>query len=130
VAENHARESSISREAQDEFSLRSHQRAVAAIDNGYFKNEIVPLTVRVAQPNGGKPSVKEFSFDTDEGPRKDTSIEALAKLKPAFLVNGSVTAGNRKPATAQRRRSSRLRSWPRSAASRRSPASSVTPLPA
>jgi len=94
VAENHARESSISREAQDEFSLRSHQRAVAAIDNGYFKNEIVPLTVRVAQPNGGKPSVKEFSFDTDEGPRKDTSIEALAKLKPAFLVNGSVTAGN------------------------------------
>ena len=94
VAENHARESSISRAQQDEFSLRSHQRAVNAIEQGFFKNEIVPLTVRVTQPNGGRPSVKEFTFDTDEGPRKDTSLEVLAKLKPAFHVSGTVTAGN------------------------------------
>jgi acetyl-CoA acyltransferase len=94
VAENHARESSISRQQQDEFALRSHQRAIAAIDNGKFANEIVPLTVRVTMPNGGKPSIREITFDTDEGPRKDTSLEALAKLKPAFHVAGSVTAGN------------------------------------
>lgn len=94
VAENHARDSSISRQAQDEFALRSHQRAVNAIEKGHFKNEIVPLNVRVVQANGGKPSVKEFTFDTDEGPRRDTSLEALAKLKPAFHVSGSVTAGN------------------------------------
>jgi len=94
VAENHARESSISRAAQDEFALRSHQRALNAIEQGYFKNEIVPLTVRVVQANGGKPSVKELTFDTDEGPRRDTSLEALAKLRAAFHVSGSVTAGN------------------------------------
>jgi acetyl-CoA acyltransferase len=94
VAENHARESHISRQAQDEFALRSHQRAVAAIEQGRFKNEIVPLTVRVAQPNGGRPAIKELTFDTDEGPRQDTSIDALARLKPAFHVSGSVTAGN------------------------------------
>ena len=94
VAENHARQSRISRQAQDEFALRSHQRAVNAIEKGHFKNEIVPLSVRVVQANGGKPTVKEFTFDTDEGPRRDTSLEALAKLKPAFHVSGSVTAGN------------------------------------
>jgi acetyl-CoA acyltransferase len=94
VAENHARESTISRQAQDAFALKSHQRAVNAIEKGYFKNEIVPLTVRVVQSNGDKPSVKEIAFDTDEGPRRDTSLEALAKLKPAFHVSGSVTAGN------------------------------------
>jgi acetyl-CoA acyltransferase len=94
VAENHARESKISRQAQDEFSLRSHQRAVAAIEKGFFKTEIVPLTVRVVQPNGGKPAVREIAFDTDEGPRRDTSLEVLAKLKPAFHVSGTVTAGN------------------------------------
>ena len=106
VAENHARESSISRQAQDEFALRSHQRAVNAIEKGHFKNEIVPLTVRVVSPPKGGPhpdtvvsgfsrmEVKEFTFDTDEGPRRDTSLEALAKLKPAFHVSGSVTAGN------------------------------------
>ena len=94
VAENHARESSISRTAQDEFALRSHQRALNALEKGYFKNEIVPLTVRVVQSNGTKPTVKEFTFDTDEGPRKDTSLEALAKLRPAFHVSGTVTAGN------------------------------------
>ena len=94
VAENHARESTISRQAQDEFALRSHQRAVAAIEQGKFKNEIVPLTVRVTTPNGGKPSVRELTFDTDEGPRRDTSLEVLAKLRPAFHVSGTVTAGN------------------------------------
>ena len=94
VAENHARESSVSRAEQDAFALRSHQRAINAIEKGYFKNEIVPLTVRIVQQNGGKPAVKELTFDTDEGPRRDTSLEALAKLKPAFHVSGSVTAGN------------------------------------
>ena len=88
VAENHARESSISRAAQDEFSLRSHQRAIKAIEQGRFKNEIVPLTVRLVQSNGTKPSVKEFTFDTDEGPRRDTSLDVLAKLRPAFHVSG------------------------------------------
>jgi acetyl-CoA acyltransferase len=83
VAENHAREASVSREEQDAFALRSHQRALAAIEAGKFKDEIVPLHV-----NGGK------HFDTDEGPRRDTSMEALAKLRPAFHVKGSVTAGN------------------------------------
>jgi acetyl-CoA acyltransferase len=94
VAENHARESIVSRQEQDEFALRSHQRAIAAIEKGHFKNEIVPLTVRVTTPNGGKPSLKELTFDTDEGPRRDTSLEALTKLRPAFHVSGTVTAGN------------------------------------
>jgi acetyl-CoA acyltransferase len=94
VAENHARDSVVSREEQDAFALRSHQRAISAIENGNFKNEIVPVTVRFSPPNGGKPSVKEFTFDTDEGPRRDTSLEVLAKLRPAFHVSGTVTAGN------------------------------------
>jgi acetyl-CoA acyltransferase len=94
VAENHARESTVSRAEQDEFALRSHQRAISAIEKGHFKNEIVPLTVRTVQQNDGKPAVKELTFDTDEGPRRDTSLEALAKLKPAFHVSGTVTAGN------------------------------------
>jgi acetyl-CoA acyltransferase len=78
VAENHAREASVSREEQDGFALRSHQRAIAAIDSGRFSEEIVPL-----------PDLK-----VDEGPRRDTSLEALAKLRPAFHVKGTVTAGN------------------------------------
>ena len=78
VAENHAREASVSREEQDGFALRSHQRAIAAIDAGRFSEEIVPL-----------PDLK-----VDEGPRRDTSLEALAKLRPAFHVKGTVTAGN------------------------------------
>ena len=96
VAENHARASSISREEQDAFALRSHQRAVAAIDAGRFKDEIVPLTVKIVEPatNGGRPKTREIRFDTDEGPRRDTSAEALAKLKAAFHAAGSVTAGN------------------------------------
>jgi acetyl-CoA acyltransferase len=94
VAENHARESIVSRQEQDAFALLSHQRAISAIENGFFKNEIVPLTVRTVQQNNGKPAVKELTFDTDEGPRRDTSLEALARLRPAFHVSGSVTAGN------------------------------------
>jgi len=78
VAENHAREASVSREEQDSFALRSHQRALAAIDAGRFTEEIVPL-----------PELR-----IDEGPRRDTSMQALAKLRPAFHVNGTVTAGN------------------------------------
>ena len=94
VAENHANQSKITREQQDAFALRSHQRALAAIEAGKFKDEIVPVTVRVAAPNGSKPAVRELTFDVDEGPRRDTSIDALAKLRPAFHVAGSVTAGN------------------------------------
>jgi acetyl-CoA acyltransferase len=94
VAENHANQSSITRQQQDAFALRSHQRAAAAIDAGKFKEEIVPVTVKVAVPNGSKPAVREIVFDVDEGPRRDTSIDALAKLRPAFHVSGSVTAGN------------------------------------
>jgi acetyl-CoA acyltransferase len=96
VAENHARESGVSREEQDAFALRSHQRAVAAVDAGRFAGEITPLTFRVTVPasGSGKPDVREAMFTQDEGPRRDTSLEALAKLKPAFHVHGSVTAGN------------------------------------
>jgi len=85
VAENHVREYGISREEQDAFALRSHQRAVAAIEAGRFAEEIVAVPV----PGPGSQMV-----GVDEGPRRDTSMEALAKLKPAFHANGSVTAGN------------------------------------
>jgi acetyl-CoA acyltransferase len=106
VAENHARASSISRDEQDAFALRSHQRAVAAIDAGRFRDEIVPVTLRVVAEMGTgiisagrngrhpRPHLREVTVDTDEGPRRDTSMEALAKLKPAFHVSGTVTAGN------------------------------------
>jgi acetyl-CoA acyltransferase len=96
VAENHARESRISREEQDAFALRSHQRAVAAIDSGRFRDEITPLTFRVTTPaNGsGKHQTRQVTFTVDEGPRRDTSADALAKLRPAFHASGSVTAGN------------------------------------
>jgi acetyl-CoA acyltransferase len=97
VAENHARECAISREEQDAWALRSHQRAVAAIDAGRFRDETVPLTVKLAVPatgNGGRPELREMVVDVDEGPRRDTSVEALAKLRPAFHVRGTVTAGN------------------------------------
>lgn len=77
----------ITREAQDEFSVRSHQRAIAAIDSGRFKEEIVPVTIPQRK---GDPKI----VDTDERPRSDTSLEKLAKLKPAFREDGTVTAGN------------------------------------
>jgi acetyl-CoA acyltransferase len=91
VAENHAREAAVTREEQDAFALASHQKAVAAIDAGRFTDEIVPLQVRIAANRAGAQAI---TFDTDEGPRRDTSLDALAKLKPAFHVTGTVTAGN------------------------------------
>jgi acetyl-CoA acyltransferase len=95
TAENLAKKYSISREEADEFSLRSHQKALAAIRDGKFKDEIVPLTVKTVELDAtGKRAVKESVFDTDEGPRAETSMEALAKLKPAFHARGTVTAGN------------------------------------
>ncbi|HEV2348702.1 MAG TPA: acetyl-CoA C-acyltransferase [Terriglobia bacterium] len=95
TAENLARKHQIPREEADAFSLRSHQRALAAIAEGKFKDEIVPLEVIEVSANGnGKPNARKFVFETDEGPRRDTSLEALAKLKPAFHAYGTVTAGN------------------------------------
>jgi acetyl-CoA acyltransferase len=104
VAENHARESQISREEQDAFALRSHQRALAAIDSGRFAEEIVPVTATLndeVPPSpvpgfgvAGRPGVRQIAFAIDEGPRRDTSAEALAKLRPAFRADGTVTAGN------------------------------------
>ncbi len=93
TAENLARKFQITREQQDAFALRSHQRAVAAIDAGRFKEEIAPMEVVEVEMNG-KPQTRKITFDTDEGPRRDTSTEALAKLKPAFHAAGTVTAGN------------------------------------
>jgi acetyl-CoA acyltransferase len=85
----------ISREAQDEFSYQSHQKAIRAIKEGRFKEEIVPITVRETYLDEGmKKRTREYVVDTDEGPRADTSLEALAKLKPVFANGGSVTAGN------------------------------------
>ena len=95
VAENHAREAAISREAQDAFALRSHEKAIAAIDAGRFTEETIPLPVRLAAANSGtQPVVRETSFEVDEGPRRATSLEALAALRPAFHADGTVTAGN------------------------------------
>jgi len=96
VAENHARESSVTREEQDAFALRSHQRAIAAIDGGRFKDETVPVSARLlGAPNGHRaPETREVIVEVDEGPRRDTSAEALAKLRPAFHARGTVTAGN------------------------------------
>jgi acetyl-CoA acyltransferase len=84
VAENHVRDFGISRDEQDAFALRSHQRAVAAAEGGRFRDEIVPLPLRGT----------DRTMDADEGPRRDTSAEALARLKPAFHAKGTVTAGN------------------------------------
>jgi acetyl-CoA acyltransferase len=96
VAENHAREGGITRQEQDAFALGSHEKALAAIDAGRFDEEIVPLTVRGAFPGGpsGSARVEESTFARDEGPRRDTSLDALARLKPAFHTAGTVTAGN------------------------------------
>ncbi len=95
TAENLARKHQIAREQQDQFSLRSHQRALAAIAGGKFKEEVVPLEVVETSLNGkNKPESRKIVFDTDEGPRRDTSLEALAKLKPVFHAHGSVTAGS------------------------------------
>ena len=95
VAENHARECGISRQEQDAFALRSHQRALAAADAGRFDAEMTPLRFRIAVPGpNGHPEVQDVEFSRDEGPRRDTSAEALARLRPAFHADGTVTAGN------------------------------------
>jgi acetyl-CoA acyltransferase len=95
TAEAVAKEYSVSREAQDEFSYHSHQKAMAAIQAGYFKSGILPVTVdEIYLDDKGKKQKRNYVVDTDEGPRADTSVEALARLKPAFAAGGSVTAGN------------------------------------
>jgi acetyl-CoA acyltransferase len=105
--ENIARKFRISREAADQFAMDSHKKAVAAIAAGKFKDETLPVEVKTTSlPNGnlaagkskpGKPSTETTVFDTDELPRADTSLEILAKLKPAFHLKGAVTAGNSSP---------------------------------
>ena len=95
VAENHARTSHISREMQDAFALESHRRAVAAQDAGWFADEILPVAVETVAPDAsGHPARRTVTVAKDDGPRRDTSAEALAKLRPAFHAAGSVTAGN------------------------------------
>jgi acetyl-CoA acyltransferase len=103
TAENLARKYGITREEADAFSYASHQKALAAIAAGKFKDEIVPVEVSYtaiegaangAAANGAKPKTRRIVFDTDEGPRADTSLEALAKLRPVFHARGVVTAGN------------------------------------
>ncbi len=94
TAENVAREYHISRQDQDQFALRSHKKALAAIIKGHFKAEIVPVKFKETIYVDGKTQTNERVFDEDEGPRTDTSMEALAKLKPVFHAQGTVTAGN------------------------------------
>lgn len=95
TAEAVAKEFSVSREQQDEFAFHSHRKAKAAIENGYFKNGILPINVEETYLNEkGKKVKRNYIVDTDEGVRADTSIEGLAKLKPAFAQGGCITAGN------------------------------------
>ncbi len=94
TAERLAHRFSITREKADEFSLRSHQNALGAIQSGKFADEVVPVPVSFSTPNGSKPKRQEIVFKVDEGPRGDTSLEALHALKPAFHAHGTVTAGN------------------------------------
>ncbi len=95
TAEAVAKEYNVSREDQDMFALSSHQKAKHAIDNGYFENGILPISIeQVYVDEKNKRKTKTYTVDTDEGVRADTTLEALAKLKPAFAQNGCVTAGN------------------------------------
>ena len=95
TAEELAKEYEITRDMSDEFSFNSHQKALSAIKNGLFKDEIVPVKVdEVYVDAGGKKKTRSETIDTDEGPRKETSIDALSNLRPAFRLNGQVTAGN------------------------------------
>jgi len=95
TAENLAKKYEITREQADEFSFNSHQKALAAIKEGKFKDEVVPMTVHVDEfDEKGRVRRKEIVFETDEGPRVDTSLEGLAKLRPVFHAKGTVTAGN------------------------------------
>jgi acetyl-CoA acyltransferase len=95
TAEAVAKEYKVSREDQDEFSYNSHMKALNAIEKGYFKEGILPITVeQVYVDEKGKRKTKTYVVDTDEGPRADTSMKALSSLKPVFAQNGTVTAGN------------------------------------
>ncbi|WP_266203192.1 thiolase family protein [Pontibacter kalidii] len=95
TAEAVAADYNVSREDQDAFAFKSHQRAINAIKNGYFKDQIVPVTVEETYlDENGKKKTRTYVVDTDEGPRADTSLEALARLKPVFAAGGTVTAGN------------------------------------
>jgi len=94
TAERVAQRYGITREAADEFALLSHQKALMAIQAGNFTDETVPVPVSFTVPNGSKPRRQEIEFNTDEGPRADTSLEALLALRPAFHTKGTVTAGN------------------------------------
>jgi acetyl-CoA acyltransferase len=94
TAEAVAEKYNISREASDQFSLESHTKAANAIDKGHFKDEIVPITVEEVFVENGKKVSKSHVVDTDEGVRRDTTLEALSKLRPAFKMGGIVTAGN------------------------------------
>ena len=95
TAEAVAKEYNVSREDQDQFSFHSHQKAMNAIQNGYFTSGILPINVEQVYLNAkGKKEKKSYTVDTDEGPRADTSMDALAKLKPAFAAGGVITAGN------------------------------------
>ena len=95
TAEQVAQDFKVSREEQDEFAYNSHMKALNAIKEGYFKDGILPITVKeVGIDKKGKRTEKEYIVDTDEGPRADTSMEALAKLRPVFAQGGTVTAGN------------------------------------
>jgi len=95
ATENVASKYEVTREEQDAFALQSHQRAVAALDADKFKDETVPLTVSVEELDAkGKKQRREITFDKDEGPRRDSTAEALANLKPAFQMKGTITAGN------------------------------------
>jgi acetyl-CoA acyltransferase len=97
TAEHVAEEFEVSRQAQDEFALRSHQRASAAWESGYFDEEILPIEVEEVTPGTNGPERKTLILDKDEHMRPDTSLEALAKLRPVFKVGGTVTAGNSSP---------------------------------
>jgi acetyl-CoA acyltransferase len=95
TAEAVAQQFKVSREDQDKFAFESHQKALRALDNGTFKDDIAPITVeQTFVDKDGKKQTKSYVVDTDEGPRRGTSIEALSKLKPVFAAGGSVTAGN------------------------------------
>ena len=94
TAEAVAQEFYVSREDQDAFALKSHQKAINAINSGVFKDEIVPIEITENYIHSGKMARRQYVVDTDEGPRADSTIEALSKLKPVFASDGCVTAGN------------------------------------
>jgi acetyl-CoA acyltransferase len=96
TAENVAEKFDVNREDQDEFSLRSHQNAFRAVESGLFDPEITPIDVEIIEPgsNGDSPIKRQYTFKRDDGPRADTSLETLGKLRAVFKVDGTVTAGN------------------------------------